>query len=124
MIDMETPDFNDDKYRKNFSEEAFMKKVLKFAAKAGAKVIYPSFQLFYTMSAETTPYWARLMAIGALGYFISPLDVIPDVIPVIGYSDDLAVLLSAIMTLTPYITEEIKEKAKKSTRFWLGENSI
>jgi uncharacterized membrane protein YkvA (DUF1232 family) len=55
-----------------------------------------------------------------LGYFISPIDAIPDVIPFVGYSDDLGVLVAAVATVSTYITDDVKAKAKAKLQDWFG----
>ena len=52
------------------------------------------------------------------GYFILPLDLIPDVIPVIGYTDDLVALVWALRTVYSNITPEIECKAKQKLFEW------
>jgi uncharacterized membrane protein YkvA (DUF1232 family) len=54
-----------------------------------------------------------------LGYFILPLDVIPDLMPAIGYSDDLGVLAAAVVAVASSIKPEHTEKAKKVLAEWL-----
>ena len=58
--------------------------------------------------------------LGALGYFILPLDIIPDVILGLGFTDDLAALAWALFTLKKYITPEIERKARERLREWFG----
>jgi len=57
----------------------------------------------------------------ALGYFILPTDAIFDFTPLIGYTDDLGVLLFALTQVSSNITPEIKAKARKKLRDWFGE---
>lgn len=54
--------------------------------------------------------------IGALGYFICPLDVISDVIPVAGYTDDAGVLAMCAI----YIDADVEEKAKNKVNAIFG----
>jgi uncharacterized membrane protein YkvA (DUF1232 family) len=58
--------------------------------------------------------------IGALGYFIFPLDVIPDMIPAIGYTDDLAILASVMSLSALNIPPEAKQRANEKVREWFG----
>ena len=44
--------------------------------------------------------------------FISPLDIIPDCIPVVGFMDDISILLFAFKTIKDNINDEVKEKAR------------
>ena len=62
----------------------------------------------------------KLKVLGALGYFILPLDFIPDFILGLGFTDDLAALAWALFTLRKYITPEIERKARERLREWFG----
>ena len=55
---------------------------------------------------------------GALAYFISPIDAIPDPIPVIGFTDDLGVLIGAVATIAAHITPKEKKKAAEKMAEW------
>ncbi|MDH6305726.1 uncharacterized membrane protein YkvA (DUF1232 family) [Parabacteroides sp. PF5-5] len=100
------------KYSEHYSEEKFTDKLLKVARKAGVKVIYAVFLLYYALSDSTFPAKERLLILGALGYFILPVDLIPDAIPFLGFSDDLIALVFAVRRVYIHITPEIKEKAR------------
>ena len=68
--------------------------------------------LFYTLKAPETPNWCRSVALASLGYFISLIDAIPDLTPVLGYTDDISVMAAAIATIAVHISPEIKLRAK------------
>ncbi|QQE74289.1 DUF1232 domain-containing protein [Brevibacillus composti] len=109
-----------DKYAKVYSEESFWTKVKKFAKKAGGKVVYVALLLYYALQNPKTPAWAKTVILGALGYFISPLDVMPDMMPVVGYGDDLTTLISALVVVAVYINEDVKAKARGKLTDWFG----
>lgn len=104
-----------------FTEGNFWDKILKFAKLAGVKVVYVALLLYYTLLRKDLPAWVRPTIIAALGYFISPLDAIPDVTPVIGFVDDLGVLIMALTTVVIYVDEEIKNKAKTKLKDIFGD---
>ena len=108
-------------FEKEYSEEGFWDKVKNVAKKAGIKVIYSALMLFYAFKEKDTPMWAKSIIIGALGYFISPLDAIPDIIPVGGYTDDIGVLVMAIAAVGAYITTQVKQQAKDKLHDWFGD---
>jgi uncharacterized membrane protein YkvA (DUF1232 family) len=54
----------------------------------------------------------------ALGYFILPTDIIPDLVVAFGFTDDIAVLLYALSQVADHITPEVKEKASKKLGEW------
>ncbi len=66
------------------------------------------------------PPWAKTVVVGALTYFISPVDAIPDILVGIGFTDDLGVLLAAIATVSVYINAETKEQAQQKLTDWFG----
>jgi uncharacterized membrane protein YkvA (DUF1232 family) len=99
-----------------FSTESFWAKVYRFARRAGLEVLEKTFVLYYTLDDPDTPYWARAIIISPLGYFILPVDAIPDVVPVVGFSDDLAVLAAALATVTAHVKPETCERARRRAR--------
>ena len=70
---------------------------------------------------ESTPKKYKAMIIGALGYFILPIDMIPDFIPVVGYSDDIAAIAGVIFAVVKCVSPEIKAQAKAKLKEWFGE---
>ena len=67
------------------------------------------------------PLKTKMVIYGALGYFISPIDVIPDFIPVVGFTDDIGVLAAAVAA--SYIDAEAKAKADAKLAGWFGEGT-
>ena len=84
------------KYDKEYSEDGLWEKIGKVAKKAGIKVIYYALLLFYALQADKVTVAEKALIIGALGYFILPIDLIPDFMVPIGYGDDLAVMWGLI----------------------------
>lgn len=66
------------------------------------------------------PKWARRVIYGALGYFVLPLDAIPDLAPLVGYTDDLGVMTAALATVAFAITDDVKAQARGKLDQWLG----
>lgn len=60
-----------------------------------------------------TPRRVRLTLLAALGYFVLPTDAIPDILPLIGFSDDAAVLAAAVAAVAGSITPAHRERAKE-----------
>jgi len=110
-------------YSGNFSEESFWGKIKKYGKKAGVSVVYAGLLLFYTLQKKETPLWAKTVIISALGYFILPLDLIPDLAPA-GYADDLGGMFTALVTVAMYIDDAVKEKARDRIRRWFGEAAV
>ncbi|MED4039087.1 YkvA family protein [Niallia taxi] len=107
---------------KHFSEEKFWGKLAKFAKKAGASVVYAVLLLYFTLKKPDVPVRAKTTIIGALGYFILPVDLIPDMAVGIGFTDDLGALGIALIQVAMYIDEDTKQKAKQKLADWFGDN--
>lgn len=101
-------------YNLHFSDDGFWKKVTKHYRYAGAKLVKNVLTLYHSLRDEDTPKWAKTIIIGALGYFILPLDVVPDFVPIAGFTDDIAAVLVALAAVALYVKEEHKEKAEKT----------
>jgi uncharacterized membrane protein YkvA (DUF1232 family) len=109
------------RYEKYYSEEGLTDKLLKVAKKAGVKVVYAVFLLYYTLLDDAFPSKEKLIIIGALGYFILPFDFVPDVFPLLGYADDLLALIFAIRKVYVHITPEIEARSKAQVKRIFGE---
>ena len=114
-------ELNDEKYTNAYSRTKLFEKIKKHAKAAGIKVVYFALILFYTLQKSTTPMLAKSVIIGALSYFIIPVDLIPDFIPIIGFSDDLTAFLSAFVAIALYVDEDTKTKAKERLHIWFGD---
>lgn len=60
---------------------------------------------FYCATDRNTPFRVRGILLAALGYFVLPLDAIPDIMPLIGFTDDIAVLTTALALINGHITD-------------------
>ncbi|HET9933281.1 MAG TPA: DUF1232 domain-containing protein [Polyangiaceae bacterium] len=107
-------------FAKEFSEGGFWEKVRGFARAAGEAVLEPALKLYYASQDSDTPPWAKAVIYSALGYFIAPFDAIPDVTPIVGYADDLGVLVAALATVAAHIKPAHGERAKETLRQWFG----
>lgn len=67
----------------------------------------------YCAFDRSTPLHVKAVLVGALAYFVLPTDVIPDVLPVIGYTDDAAVLAAAIKLVASHITPDHRQAAQR-----------
>lgn len=111
---------NLDDYAQYFNDSKLWKKLKKVAQKAGRKAVYYVLVLYYVSRDPAVPRGLKLKVLGALGYFILPLDFIPDIILGLGFTDDLAALAWALFTMKKYITPEIERKARERLREWFG----
>ena len=87
-------------------------------------MVYAALILYYTLESDKVPLRDKAMIIGALGYLISPLDVIPDAIPIAGLGDDLAVLLFVLKKVWGDVSEDAKQKAYSKLSQWFDEDEL
>lgn len=86
------------------------------------------FVIYLSYKDDRTPWYAKAVAICVVAYAFSPIDLIPDFIPILGYLDDLILvplgISLALKLIPPLVTEENREKAKemkkdKKPKNWL-----
>lgn len=116
------PDFM--AYKDKFSKLGFVEKISKIAKRAGVKLVYAALVLYYTLESDKVSRKDKAVIIGALGYLISPLDVIPDAIPIAGLSDDLGVLLFVLHRVWGDVSEEVRTKARQRLSDWFDEDEM
>lgn len=107
-------------YQKFFTEQGFWLKVKNYARKAGLKTTYTALLLYFAFRRKETPAWAKRIVLGVLGYFIAPIDLLPDLTPIIGYTDDIGVLLFGLSTIAVYINKEVRTQAQSKLEQWFG----
>lgn len=78
------------------------------------------FALYYAYQNPATPFFAKLVTILVVAYAFSPIDLIPDFIPVLGYLDDLILLPLGIMLAIKLIPQEILDQSREQARFRLS----
>lgn len=101
-----------------YSPPRFWAKLGRYARRAGREVVEKALWLYFAAQRPETPRWAKATVYGALGYLILPLDAVPDVAPVAGYSDDLGVLVLAVATLSAYIDAGVRARAARVLARW------
>ena len=119
---MELPDFMS--YSDKFSSKGFVEKISRIAKRAGSKLVYVALVLFYTLQSKEVSLKDKAIIVGALGYVISPLDVIPDAIPIVGLSEDLTVLMYVINKIWVDVPDDVKTKARTKLSEWFDEDEL
>lgn len=108
------------KYQNEYSEEKLWDKLKKFAVKLGGKSTYYALVLYYVLQSPTVTVSNKALILGALGYFILPLDLIPDVIPALGFTDDAAALGIAYKAIQASVSPDIEAKAQDKVDEWFS----
>ena len=113
------------KYGTYHSDNRFWKKVERVAKKVGATVLLPVFTLYYMLQDDKVSLQHKAYIVGALGYFILPIDLIPDgILPVIGFTDDIAVMTLVLKLVKDSITPEIKARANARVSEIIGTDNL
>lgn len=97
----------------------FFKRLQFMLTSASSRLLVQALKLYYVSRKPNIPKWAKFRIYAALFYFIFPLDLIPDFIPLVGYTDDLFVLGLAVAALAFYIDDDVLKKAEKKLQSWL-----
>lgn len=105
------------KYESSYSESGLWSTISKYAKKAGKEVILNALKLYYAMEMGKVTSKQVMIIIGALGYLISPVDLVPDFLPG-GLVDDAAVILAAVKTISACSDPEVVEAAKDKLEEW------
>ena len=112
------------KYEQHYSASSFLDKVTKYGKLIGITALYKAVQLWFVLQKPDVPAGTKAVIMGALGYLIAPLDFLPDLLPVLGYTDDIVAITFALIKVQGYIDEEVERKSKKLLTKIFGEESV
>lgn len=73
---------------------------------------------YYCAFDRTTPLQVKAALVGALAYFVMPFDIAPDILPLLGFADDAAVLAAALRMVAGHIRPEHREAARRVMARW------
>ncbi|MBY9077140.1 DUF1232 domain-containing protein [Paenibacillus sp. HN-1] len=96
--------------QEEYVKKGFLRKAKKHAA--SLPFIKEAVAMYYCAMDKNTPLTAKLIAIGALAYLVLPIDAIPDLIPVLGYTDDAAAFWAAYRSISAHVTDLHREQAQ------------
>lgn len=97
-------------------DEALLLRVLR---RAGRILALPALECLELLLDAQTPPAARWTVLAALTYLLVPLDLIPDLLPLIGFSDDLVALTALLGVVGRYRTPAIRQRAQRRLDRWL-----
>ena len=111
-----------DKYQKHFDKNVAMKLLVKLrkATRNKPKVVAGTVgaivttlgKLISALDNPATPGHYKALIIGAIGYIVLPFDLIPDMVPVVGYGDDLASAAGIVAAVAAYSSFSLEELDK------------
>ena len=112
---------NLEKYGSNFDSEKFLKKLRRTVRRLGAKAVYYALILYYALQDPQISRKDKTLILGALGYFLLPLDLIPDFLPALGFTDDIAALGYAVYKVIRCVSSDVKSRAEEKVYEWFGD---
>lgn len=77
---------------------------------------------YYCAMDGDTPLHVKAVLFGALAYFVLPIDIVPDIVAWVGFTDDAAVLYAAIRTVAPHIKASHRDQARAAIDKLAGED--
>ena len=95
-----------------YSDQRLRGKLARHAVAAGREVVEKVLWLYYASRRPDVPRWAKVTIYAALAYFILPLDVVPDLVLGLGFTDDMAVLLAAVNVVRVHLHQRHRDKAR------------
>jgi uncharacterized membrane protein YkvA (DUF1232 family) len=100
--------------REGRDEERVRRDFWRKAARVAAKLPFAEDLLaaYYCAFDQTTPFQVRAALVGALAYFVMPFDFMPDVLPLLGFTDDAAVLFTALRMVAGHLRPEHRDAAR------------
>ena len=79
---------------------------------------------YYCAFDKQTPRHVQATLLGALAYFILPFDFVPDMMPLLGFTDDAAVLATAIRLVASHITPEHRDAARAALKRGIDQDGV
>ena len=79
--------------------------------------------LYYTLNSDA-PKWVKVIIAMALAHLVAPIDSIPDLIPVLGFSDDLVPLVTVLSKIAIHIKDEYRQQARQDVDRIFDQNPI
>lgn len=111
----------EDMQTRKISPARVWNKVRRYANQMGQQTVYSTLLMYYAFRTRRIPGYARNIVFGAFGYLIAPIDAIPDLAPILGFTDDLGVLSFALVTIASYINDDVRVDARRKVKSLFGE---
>ena len=87
----------------------------------GQQLVYAVYLMIGAYKRKDAPGWAKRIILGALGYLLTPIDAVPDLSPLIGYTDDFGVLSFGLVTIASYINNDVRIQARRHVKTLFGD---
>lgn len=107
------------KIRKVSIQKAW-KRIQRHFTIMGQQTVYAAMLMLHAFRRKETPLWAKNIIAGSIAYLLAPFDAMPDLTPLLGYTDDLGVLSFGLVTIASYINDEVRVSARKRVKKLFG----
>lgn len=107
-------------YDKHYSDDLFWDKLKHYALLISREAVEKALLLYFCLNDLDTPAQTKSITAGSLGYLIFPMDAIPDLVPLVGYADDIGALTLAVTIAATHIKDEHIAEAKATVRRFFG----
>ena len=107
-------------YAKNYDEKKMWHKIKDFFFEAGINLVIKVLQLWYVLQKPEVPVHIKVAIMGAIAYFVMPVDFILDVLPG-GYQDDLLAVTLTLLAAEEYIDDEVRRRAREKVMVIIDE---
>lgn len=111
------------KYKSRFSLKTWWNFLPAQAKRMGHKAVYSALLLYNAYQQPDTPHWAKSIILGALGYLLTPIDALPDLTPILGFTDDLGILSFGLVTVACYVDQDVRQTSRTKLTSWFNEVS-
>ena len=105
---------------KKISIAGVWKRIVRQFNGMGQQTVYAAMLMIQAFRRRETPLWAKNIIVGSLGYLLAPFDAMPDLTPILGYTDDIGVLSFGLVTIASYINDEVRVEARKRVKRLFG----
>lgn len=112
-----------DSFKAHYDPSRLFAKLEKTARKIGQKAAYAILVLYYSLLGSDVSIKEKAMIVAALGYFILPADFLPDIMGLLGFSDDFTVIWYVFRRIRKNIKADVKQKAHERLRKWFPDSN-
>ena len=107
-------------YAKNYDEKKMWHKIKDFFFEAGINLVIKVLQLWYVLQKPEVPVHIKVAIMGAIAYFVMPVDFVLDVLPG-GYHDDLLNVTLTLLAAEEYVDDEVRRRAREKVMVIIDE---
>ena len=97
---------------KKLDHSELLAKIKSYVKIAGTQVVYAVLLLFFAYQRSDTPSWAKRIILGSIAYLLAPIDLVPDLTPFLGFTDDFGILMFGLASIAGYVNSDVRQRAR------------